>query len=493
MPRFQSVFAFVLALVLLASPVWAENMVAKPGATPVAAKPAPTPAAAPAPVSTAAPAAPVTPAAPADPYTVNGVDVDIKASATEARDKAFNEGGKKALGMLINKGAPSSKYDPTKMSDADISNLVKSFEVEKERASSGRYIATLTFHFRPGATQAFLGSRGISLNMAADGTSISGPDTNGDLTAIKPVDTVLVLPVLKIGDLQAIMWEQPTSWQRAWANYLSDSGAADLVMADGTMEDVRMIGVGDALAGTRAAIARIAGAYHAKMVLVPILQSPTVVPNSGNDLFISITRYDFAGVALNTYAVPLRADKNARVMEWLQGGVASVVNAMRSLPKPTPAAVAQQNPSDEEVQNGMAAATSSVAGQMPGAMPMTPSSTRLTITVPFNHDNDWSNASAVVESITGVTNFEPVSLTHERAVVQLGFDGTRLQLDQALKDHGYQLVQPQDPRAMPTLLPLGAVLVPTQMGPQTISRPVPAIVAPPVEEAPLENDTGDGQ
>src|SRR5688572_9281951 len=102
---------------------------------------------------------PPTPAEPPvsdNPYSVSGVEVDVKGSSgVNARDKAFTEGGRKALKTLATRLSGVNEPDLAGIDDNGISRLIKSFEVEKEKVSGSRYIGKLTFHFKPEATDLF--------------------------------------------------------------------------------------------------------------------------------------------------------------------------------------------------------------------------------------------------------------------------------------------------------------------------------------------------
>ena len=116
-----------------------------------------------------------------DPFSVSGVTVDATAAtAAAARDAALAEGQRKAVRMLLERlTAPADHARLPKPSDAEITGLVAGFEVQEERTSPIRYLATLTYSFRPTAVRGLLrgagvpfaetGSRSVNIGSATPG------------------------------------------------------------------------------------------------------------------------------------------------------------------------------------------------------------------------------------------------------------------------------------------------------------------------------------
>ncbi len=90
------------------------------------------------------------PQAQAGTYTVSGIPVDVTAAdASTARDQAIVDGQRAALQKLVENmmGSEKAKQVPLP-SDDEISAMVQDFEVETERVSSVRYVASLTYRFQ---------------------------------------------------------------------------------------------------------------------------------------------------------------------------------------------------------------------------------------------------------------------------------------------------------------------------------------------------------
>src|SRR5437879_9187353 len=84
-----------------------------------------------------------------DLYSVGGVAVDRTAATTQqARDAAIADGERKAFEILMRRLTdPSQASRLPRPSDRDLASIVQGFQVESERASATRYIATLDISF----------------------------------------------------------------------------------------------------------------------------------------------------------------------------------------------------------------------------------------------------------------------------------------------------------------------------------------------------------
>lgn len=392
-------------------------------------------------------------AAGANIYTVKGVEVDIKgASASKARDKAFAEGSRKAFDTLAQKLSAAGKINAKKLDDATLQGLIKSFEVEKEKASGGRYIATLTFHFKQPSVEGFFASRGIEIHEDPYAPAVAAGDAPAAKDAEKPL--ILVLPVMRLAD-RTVLFEEPTAWRRAWETYLSDNPQKDVVIAEGTMEDVRTITGSEALSGMRPSLQKLMERYHAKSVIVPMLPSATMVPEPSQDLSITVARYDMNGNLHGNYTVPLYAEKGRKTPEWLQSGVGMAMGTLRDAMQKETGSLASMNPG---INPGMPGAAP--PGAPPGAIPPNARITQLTLTIPFTFDEDWPNARAAVQDLQGVSRFDTVSINRTRGVVRMAYAGARQDFERALAEKGYQLVAPAVADGTFILLPAGQTVTP---------------------------------
>lgn len=390
-------------------------------------------------------------APPADPYTVKGVDVDIEGvAANKARDKAYIEGGRKAFDQMAAGLSAGGKISAKKIGDSTLQSLISSFEVEKEKSSSGKYIATLTFHFRRNAVQDLLSSRGIEISEDPYAKPASTDNTEPASATPKAKDLYIVLPVLRVNE-KAMLWEAQTIWYRAFMNYLSDNPQADMKVAEGTNEDMRNISAQEALAGMKGPLQKLMQRYGAKGVVVASLLSPSEQPNPSLDLTIQIARFDDKGDMQGTYTIPLYAEYSRRTLDWLQDGAGAALGIMREgMDKGSPTQVASA-PADPS-----APAAAPLTAPVPASQAATnAASTTFNLGIPFTYSSDWARARNALQSTQGVEDLSTQRLTSAKGVVRISFRGTRAQLEQALAEKGYQLVEPASPDGTLLLLPNG--------------------------------------
>ena len=188
----------------------------------------------------------------ADPFSVSGVTVDATAAtAAAARDAALAEGQRKALRQLLERLAAPADYDRLpKLADADIVPLVAGFEVQEERTSAIRYLATLTYSFRPAGIRALLRNAGVAFAE----------------TASRPV---LIVPLLKTAGAGApLLWEDENIWRRQWLDRPPATGLVPVVVPTGEVEDVAALSTAQAVAGDPGAFATLLKRYDAGEAVV---------------------------------------------------------------------------------------------------------------------------------------------------------------------------------------------------------------------------------
>ena len=187
-----------------------------------------------------------------DVFTVSRVEVDATAdTATTARDQALAAGHKAALERLFKRIVVTTDQArlPT-LDAAAIAELVRDFEVVREKASPVRYLASLKIRFKRERIRELLRGQGIGF---AETTS-------------RPV---LVLPVFEVAGAFSL-WGQPNPWREAWAALPRSDGLVPLIGPKGDLKDVALIGAEQAVRGDDSRLAAIAKRYGAAEVLVTV-------------------------------------------------------------------------------------------------------------------------------------------------------------------------------------------------------------------------------
>lgn len=165
-----------------------------------------------------------------DLYTVSGVAVDrTAANAQAARDAAIAEAEQKAFGILMRRLTdPAQAARLPQPTGRDLSELVQGFQVESERASARRYVATLDIAFQPDAVRQLLSTAGVAAVQVA----------------ARPL---LVVPLYHAGG-QTLLWEDGNGWRQAWAEHPPHTGLIALVLPEGDAADLEALDATDAAA-----------------------------------------------------------------------------------------------------------------------------------------------------------------------------------------------------------------------------------------------------
>lgn len=169
---------------------------------------------------------------------VSGIEVDVSAkSGEEAREKAWSDAAQLAW----------AKIKGPKLPDSQVSGLVSSIVIERERLGPRRYIATLGVVFDRVRASRYLGSEGEAVRSAP----------------------MLLLPVTVSAGTQTV-FEQRTPWQRAWAEYQSGSSRIDYVRPTGAGGDSLLLTYGQTGRRSRIWWRGVLDQFGAADVLVPI-------------------------------------------------------------------------------------------------------------------------------------------------------------------------------------------------------------------------------
>ncbi len=205
-------------------------------------------------------------------FTVEDLPVDQRA-ATEvaAKDAAIAEGRQRALALLLQRlTLPEDWSRLPSVPAAESERMIRNISFSDEKIGGGRYLANITYRFRPSDVRPVLTGAGIPYSE----------------TASRPM---VVLPILE-SPAGTKLWDEGNLWFDAWRTVEPMDGLAPLVVPLGDLSDVSAIGLQQALAGEPEAIGRIAGKYRAGGALA-VVARPTPVPGGGTGLTVTVTGY----------------------------------------------------------------------------------------------------------------------------------------------------------------------------------------------------------
>lgn len=178
-------------------------------------------------------------------FAVSGVAVDVTAENAEAaRTQALAEGQRRAFRRLLMRLTLAADHGRLpSLSDPVITELVRGFEVAGERVGPDRYIASLTFHFKPAEVGNLLRENGIPYAAAAS-------------------DPVVVVPLFQGAD-GLMLWEDGNPWRLAWASLPPSDSLVPVIVPFGELADLEILNAAQARKGERTRFERLAARYDA--------------------------------------------------------------------------------------------------------------------------------------------------------------------------------------------------------------------------------------
>ncbi|MBT4720073.1 MAG: DUF2066 domain-containing protein [Rhodospirillaceae bacterium] len=324
-------------------------------------------------------------------FTVSGVAVDeVAESAEVARKKALANGERKAFERLFKR--LTVRVDHVRAGDAlpeDISALVQDIQVADQKNSQIRYLAKLTFRFKPTAVREFL--RDMAVDFAE--------------TRSKPV---LVLPVYESAGAVSL-WDDSNIWRDAFAAIDIADGLVPMQLPRGDLSDIRALGGGElAIQGDAPRLTSIAKNYGVSAVIVAHAQLTATrrgVPaiNISAKTHGSAERYQSINTSVST-------GKGETVKAMLARGAAEAVGLIED-----------QWKLDNLLQFGLSAV--------------------LATALPITGLSDWVEAQRRLKKVAVIERVDLILLSRNEARINLFYLGDPDQLKLALAQADLSLVE----------------------------------------------------
>jgi len=183
-------------------------------------------------------------------FTIAGVKVDVTSkSSADARRRAMADGQRQAFQRLMRRIVISDDLSRVpKLGKADIDEYVLDFAVANEKNSPVRYLADLTYRFKPREVRNLL--RDLEIDFAE--------------TLSKPV---LLLPVYEVAAAKAL-WDDSNPWKDVLGELSLNEGLVPISLPGGDLRDIGLIGAEQAVAGDEQRIEAIGYRYRVNTVMV---------------------------------------------------------------------------------------------------------------------------------------------------------------------------------------------------------------------------------
>lgn len=327
-----------------------------------------------------------------DVFSVRDVAVDVTArSATNARKAALANGQRKAFYFLLERLTLRTNHgDLPSLSDSRIAELVSGIEVSDEKISSVRYLAKITYGFKPDAIRELLSREGIPFAEIRS----------------KPV---LIIPVYQLAGTQ-LLWDDPNPWRKAWAGYQHRESLVPFIVPKGDLADVADIGPVQAMAATRKHLDTIARRYGATDTLVTVATLTMDPAVSRSSLDVSFSRF---GSSIQEYT---------NIFSFTRSHGETVSNLLNSAATEVAVQVEENWKRDNLMQ-------------------LDSRQESLIVSVPIKGIKYWADVRKRLDSIAFISRKDVLSLTRNEVIVGLYFVGSTAQLKLALAQSDLNLRQ----------------------------------------------------
>lgn len=300
-----------------------------------------------------------------DLFTITGVKVDVTADdAVKAREQAMNKAGRDALATLAQRITTTPAAEVVAAADdLTVSSMIRNIEVDSEKLSNVRYIATLTVVFDEQAVREFFDNSGQSYTV----------------TQRRPI---LILPWLSEGG-QPRLWQDGNPWAESWKQ-MASSGASmvPFVTPLGDIMDVRDYSPASPLAYDDAALKTLETRYGVDDSLI-VLAAPV---EGGLTVYIYATDGGFPAL-VRTLNVPGMGE------DLYYNGVGEVLGFLQ-----------------EDWKTRTAINTDA-------------ESQHYVISARYANLGEWVKLRSALESMQGVENLNIASVSPQKADVALDFRG----------------------------------------------------------------------
>jgi hypothetical protein len=327
-------------------------------------------------------------------FTVNGVQVDVtEANAAKARERAFVEVPRIAFRKLLEKLVPVSEQARVpELSSMQLDALVRDVQLEQEKTSAVRYLASFTVRFKPDAVRGVL-----------DAANASYVDNKRA--------PVLVLPVF-VGE-RTLLWEDPNPWRQAWARRSGD-GLVPVVVPLGELADVMAVSAEQATAHDTVAIKAIADRYEVEdVVLAVAMLSPG--PSDTQVLDVETVGFGPGAPLGGEYSIAGKPGETAEAL--LARAVGEIVKALAEGHK-------------ERVVAGTAPVHDAAASDLGG---------QISALVPLGGLDHWLAIRQRLTGLPQLKRFEVVSLNRTEAALILHHGGDPASLQSSLAHAGFAI------------------------------------------------------
>lgn len=361
-------------------------------------------------------------------FEVSGIEVNVSAdNAQEARQKGWEEAQRKAWSVLWKR---THGDEGATLSDSTLDGIVSAVVVESEQIGPRRYIAKLGVLFDRARAGQLLGVKGV--------TRRSAP--------------LLIIPVTWSAGAP-IVFEQRTSWQKAWAQYRTSESQIDYVRPSGAGAESLILNAGQLDRRNRSWWRIILDQFGAADVIMPIVRLERKWPG-GPVVGHFTARHGPDNKFLGSFT--LRTNSSAGIDAMMNQGVKKIDELFQAalsdgrLRADSSLVLEQEIVEEEDLETPVEEAPTidplnAVVNEISGinqTNPATPTATQTTISIQFDTPTpaEIDRGEGALRSIPGVQSANTTSLAlGGTSVMRVVYQGDVAALRAALQSRGWQV------------------------------------------------------
>lgn len=346
-------------------------------------------------------------------YQVPDVAVDITVDQpAQARDTALAQAQSKAFEILAGRFASTERKIPAPPAQ-ELAGMVSSFEMQKEHVAGKRYMGTFSIQFDPAKVRTYLESHNVHYQEAA------------------PIK-VLILPVTN-EEHREILWEEVTPWRAAWFERSHQNGLLTIILPEGDLQDVALIGASDASLSDLGKVNELARKYTVDAIISAIYPAKD---SKGRDA-VMLVRADKDGTRHEAVWVDASTEKEDKKIKDEKDKKDST-----AAPISLPALVAASVRAVEDQHAATTRPKNPLLGQPVGAgEPSLPAASGqlLSVQVPSPTLADWARTQRKLSAVTSLSRIQVKSMARGLVTVELETQTPVVELQPELAKQGLYL------------------------------------------------------
>lgn len=359
-----------------------------------------------------------------------------------ARETAMRDARRQAFMKLAERNMPPEEFKKFKApEDKTLSVLVHDFEINNEKLSTTRYVASFTVRFRDAVrtyiniVQPLRAQSEVTTDVAPDPSDIVAVHAPAEKTAAVIASagkqTFLMLPYFERPDGKTILWEDPNPWRVVWQKdtHLVSGSGISFVVPIGDISDIAAGETNAVWSGDYNAIETLSRTYGTEQAVL------SVASKSG--AYMTVDMYFFKGGRLTKREVlqPFVGDKTEE--EALHQAMREVVRFLQK-----PASLPETSDTVSDISRSLVGQTTSTTVETTTTTTTMMNGMAFEAAARFDSPNTWMDMQRRLSSLSPALKVDIRSISSTDAQFTMRYDGDARMLREVLLQKGIMMEAP---------------------------------------------------